>query len=186
MSSARVVAWQRSDDQRGHSVARVAPAPDGWTCHGTEVLAGPDVVLSCTFRVDLDAVWRTAHVEAEVVDADGARALVLDATDGRWTRNGDLAPDLAGCTDVDVAATPLTNTFPIRRLADLEVGAAQTLAVAWVDVPTLTVTRVEQTYTRLAAHGWRYHDAEHGAFELTVDDDGIVVDYEGFATRVRP
>ena len=186
MTSARVVAWQRSDEQRGHSVARVAPAPGGWTCHGTEVLGGPDVVLACTFRVDLDAGWRTTHVDAAVVDATGERRLVLTAEGGRWTRNGVPAPELDGCTDVDVAATPLTNTFPIRRLAHLGTGERQTLAVAWIDVPSLAVTRVEQTYTRLAERRWRYEDDDHGAFELTVDDDGIVVDYEGFATRVAP
>ncbi|MGL5863957.1 MAG: putative glycolipid-binding domain-containing protein, partial [Phycicoccus sp.] len=48
----------------------------------------------------------------------------------------------------------------------------------------------EQTYERrpdrdgLAA--WRYSDPQHGAFELTVDDGGLVVDYAGFARRVRP
>ena len=97
-------------------------------------------------------------------------------------------PDLDGCVDVDIAATPLTNTFPIRRLAHLAVGEAATSAVAWVDVPALDVTRVEQTYERLPDRdglaAWRYSDPLHGAFVLTVDDEGLVVDYEGFARRI--
>ena len=90
--------------------------------------------------------------------------------------------------DVDVAATPLTNTFPIRRLAHLAVGRSVTSTVAWVDVPALGVTRVEQTYQRLEDRdelaAWRYSDPTHGGFVLTVDTGGLVVDYEGFARRI--
>jgi hypothetical protein len=48
----------------------------------------------------------------------------------------------------------------------------------------LRATRVDQTYQRLADRRWQYGDERHGAFELSVDDDGLVVDYTGFATRV--
>jgi hypothetical protein len=55
------------------------------------------------------------------------------------------------------------------------------------------VQRVEQTYQPLgpvahdaqAVAAWTYSDPIHGSFRLTVDRDGLVVDYEGFATRVR-
>ena len=59
-----------------------------------------------------------------------------------------------------------------------------TSPVAWVDVPALSAARVDQTYERLAQGLWRYSDEQHGAFELSVDDDGLVVDYTGFASRV--
>ena len=73
---------------------------------------------------------------------------------------------------------------PIRRLAGLAVGASVTTPVAWVEVPGLRVHRVEQTYRRLSEHRWEYADATHGAFEIEVDDDGLVVEYHGLATRV--
>ncbi|MGY1700979.1 putative glycolipid-binding domain-containing protein [Geodermatophilus sp. SYSU D00766] len=181
----RVVAWRRSDDERGHSLARVERRGEGWLVHGTEVLAGPSTLLSCAFRVELDGAWSTRAVEVTAVSADGERRLRLTADDDRrWTRDGVRAPEFDGCVDVDVAATPLTNTFPIRRLAALEVGRQVTSPVAWVDVPALGVTRVEQTYRRLGPRRWEYADPAHGAFELSVDDDGLVVDYTGFATRV--
>jgi hypothetical protein len=106
----------------------------------------------------------------------------------RWHVGGAHRPDLDGCLDVDIAATPLTNTFPIRRLARLGEGDAVTSPVAWVGVPDLGITRVDQTYHRLAPVGgldaWEYSDPTHGAFRLTVDADGLVVEYEGFARRV--
>ena len=181
----RVVAWQRTDEDRGHSVARVERLPSGWLCHGTEVLAGPGEALSCWFRVELDAAWATRTVDVWSLSEAGQRRLRLTVdADGLWWRDGNRAPALDGCVDVDVAATPLTNTFPINRLAALGIGRSVTSAVAWVDVPGLGATRVDQTYARLAERRWRYSDERHGAFELSVDDDGLVVDYTGFATRV--
>ena len=74
----------------------------------------------------------------------------------------------------------------VNRLAGLPTGATVTIPVAWVDVPGLEVTRVDQSYRRLADRRWEYRDERHGAFQLSVDDDGLVVDYAGFATRVAP
>ncbi|RFU21803.1 putative glycolipid-binding domain-containing protein [Geodermatophilus marinus] len=183
----RVVAWRRVDEDAGHSLARVQRRADGWTCHGTEVLAGPGTLLACGFRVDLDPGWTTRAVEVWSLAAGGERRVGLTADTGRrWWRDGVRAPELDGCTDVDVAATPLTNTFPINRLASLPVGDAVTSAVAWVEVPGLRVLRVDQTYRRLADRRWEYRDDAHGAFELAVDAGGLVLDYAGFATRVAP
>jgi hypothetical protein len=185
--SVRVLAWRRTDENAGHSIARVEQRPDGWLCHGSEVSAGPDGTLACGFRVGLDTAWATHTVEVWSLSSGGERRLRLTAdAGGEWWRDGIRAPDLDGCIDVDVAATPLTNTFPINRLAGLAIGASVTSPVAWVDVPELTATRVDQTYQRLGDRSWRYSDQQHGAFELTVDDDGLVVDYAGFASRITP
>lgn len=101
-----------------------------------EVLAGPAQLLSCWFRVELDEGWHTREVTAGAVDGDGERTLAL-AADGtrRRTLDGTHRPDLDGGLDVDVAATPLTNTFPVRRLGALGPGEHATLPVAWVEVP---------------------------------------------------
>ncbi len=184
------MAWQRADDSHGHSVARMAETEGRWLFHGCEVLAGPEVRLACWFRIVVDREWLTQEVEVRAVGADGERVLRLAAdTERRWSVDGVHRPDLDGCLDVDVAATPLTNTFPIRRLAGLAVGESATSPIAWVDVPGLGVVRVDQTYRRLApvrgGDAWEYSDPAHGAFTLTVDDDGLVVDYEGFAQRVE-
>jgi len=131
--------------------------------------------------------WVTRRVEVRSVSTVGEAQRQLKVSDGHWTVDGAARPDLDGCVDVDVAATPLTNTFPIRRLAHLAVGRSVTSAVAWVDVPALGVTRVEQTYERLEDRdelaAWRYSDPTQGGFVLTVDTEGLVVDYKGFARR---
>lgn len=182
-----MVVWERDDENQGFSLARWERRLDGWLFHGNELLVG-EPTLSCAFSVEVATDWTTRRVRVRAVAAAAATERRLDSDGHHWLVDGRPRPDLDGCLDVDVAATPLTNTFPIRRLGELPVGASVQLAVAWVDVPELGVTRVEQTYERLADEGgrrrWRYSDRAHGAFTLTVDDDGIVVDYEGFARRI--
>jgi len=185
----RLLAWERADESAGHSMARVERLAGGWRFHGVEVIAGPAEVLACWFRVDVDERWVTRAVEARAVGERGERTLELTANESRrWLLDGAARPDLDGCVDVDVAATPLTNTFPVRRLHGLAVGAEVTTPVAWVDVPALTVTRVDQTYRRLpdvdGRAAWEYRDDAHGRFVLRVDDDGLVETYEGFARRI--
>lgn len=182
----RLVAWERADEGRGHSMARMEELPDGWLFHGTEVLIEPATTLSYGFRILLDTEGQTREVDVASVSAAGEVRLSLRVDDERrWWRNGEHDPELDGCLDVDVAATPLTNTFPIRRYEALAVGESVTTAIAWVDVPSLEVSRVDQTYRRLERDRWHYGDPTHGGFDLTVDGDGLVVDYEGFAVRIR-
>jgi uncharacterized protein len=187
MAAMTLVAWQRNDESRGLSIARRESLAEGWLFHGSEILVGDDT-LSCTFSVVVGPDWVTRRAEVLSVSVAGEERRVLEASEGRWTVDGALRPDLEGCLDVDIAATPLTNTFPIRRLAGLGVGESAASGVAWVDVPALGVARVDQTYERLADRGgvacWRYRDPAHGAFVLTVDDEGLVLDYEGFASRI--
>jgi hypothetical protein len=188
-SAHRLVAWERMDESAGHSMARVDRLPRGWRCHGAEVVAGPGELFSCWFRVDLDEGWVTREVVVGAVAGHGQRTLTLSADDQRrWQVDGRHDPSLNGCIDVDVAATPLTNTLPVRRLAGLDVGGQVTTPIAWVDVPDLSVIRVDQTYRRLpdvdGLEAWEYRDAQHGRFLLTVDADGLVVTYEGLARRV--
>ena len=94
---------------------------------------------------------------------------------GSWTVDGIAMRSLKGSTDVDLGCSPSTNTLPIRRLR-LAIGASQTIQVAWVRFPGLTVVKAPQTYTRLDESTYRYSS---GTFEadLTVDEDGLVATY---------
>lgn len=87
--------------------------------------------------------------------------------------------------DIDVSATPFTNTLPIRRLG-LAPGEAREILVAYVAVPALVPEPVWQRYTCLEA-GRRYR--YEGLFrsyvgELSVDADGLALDYPGTFRRV--
>jgi hypothetical protein len=98
---------------------------------------------------------------------------------GIWLVNGVSAPQLTECQDVDIGATPSTNTLPIRRM-HLKVGASQTLSAAWLHFPNLTVQPLFQRYTRLSYDVYRYESINSGfQTALRVDEQGIVQDYSG-------
>jgi hypothetical protein len=79
--------------------------------------------------------------------------------------------------DVDLSFTPATNTLPIRRL-DLRVGDQAEIEVAWLTWPDLDVRPVRQVYARLEENRYRYTQGDFTA-ELVVDEQGLVLDYEG-------
>lgn len=181
---ASVYTWSRLDVPHGLGQARFVHDDDGILVTGAEVDAGPEGRWSATFWVDLDAQWRTRAADLGVADADGERRRRLE-TDGYgiWAVDGEPAPHLDGCLDIDVGAVPFTNTFVINRTG-LEVGECVDLVVAFVDVPSLEVQALPQRYRRVSADRWTYGDDAFGTYDIQVDADGIVVDYSDFAKRV--
>lgn len=136
-----------------------------------------------TYHVRCDPQWRTREAQLQVV---GGPMLELHGDgEGHWRDGHGLALSLIeGCIDIDIIATPFTNTLPIRRLAWTE-GARQTIEVAWIALPDLQITRASQAYTCLAAgRRFRYESVGTGfTAELDVDEDGVVIDYEGIWKR---
>lgn len=135
-----------------------------------------------TYRLHIDLRWRVREVGIRM--ADGAELQLVSDGLGHWSTSGGTAiPGLAGCIDVDIAATPFTNSLPIRRLAP-GIGAAETIRVAYVSVPDLGVEAVPQRYTRLAERRFLYEGLSTSfSAEIDVDADGIVLDYPGLFRR---
>ena len=103
---------------------------------------------------------------------------------GNWTDGAGVAlPGLAGCIDLDIAATPFTNTLPIRRLG-LKPGQSAEFDVVYLTIPDLEVRSLRQRYSFLRSEAGRcvylYQNCASGfAAELPVDEDGLVLDYPG-------
>jgi len=116
-----------------------------------------------------------------------ARQSLWAGQDGTWFSHGGVErPDLVGCTDVDLEASPSTNTLPIRRLR-LDVDEAREVRAAWVRFPELTVEPLRQRYTRIGEDRYRYESLDSGfSADIDVDDAGLVVHYPGGWTRVPP
>ena len=141
------------------------------------------------YSISWDDEWRTRYVFLTVAlsEGSGARRLELVASGrGHWVAgDGAPLPELDGALDVDISATPFTNTLAIRRLG-LAVGESADIRVAWIAVPELTVHSDPQRYTRLGPNAYRFESLD-GSFtrEITVDDDGLVLEYPGLFRRVR-
>lgn len=142
------------------------------------------------YRVECDGVGTVRRVEIDPLGVGHGLELEHDG-DGNWTKDGERAPELTGCRDVDISATPFTNTIPIRRLG-LQSGESATISVAYLDVPAMTAETVEQRYTCLEpldsdGGSFRYESLASGfTANLPVDSDGVVVDYPGVFRRAYP
>ena len=141
--------------------------------------------LAATYRILCDEQWRVRRVQVSLVGEDRSLELSSDGA-GNWNdRSGTPLPEFAGAIDVDLTATPFTNTLPIRRLG-LRSGQSETVRVVYVRFPDLTVTIERQRYTCLEP-GRRYRFESVGSDfirEIDVDDDGLVLTYPGLFRRV--
>ena len=143
------------------------------------------------YRVRCDTGWRVREVAVDPLRPDVPGLALRADGEGHWTTDaGEALSALDGCLDVDIRATPFTNTLPIRRLG-LGAGQAREIAVVYVAVPGMEVTPVPQRYTCLEGRPnggrYRYEGLSTGfAAELPVDPDGLVVDYPGVFRRVWP
>jgi uncharacterized protein len=140
-----------------------------------------------TYRLSWDESWRLRDAELVVATGRYTRSLTLQ-TDGRghWQDgDGRTIAELDGCMDIDIWPTPFTNTFPIRR-EPMATGERRAFRMAWIFGPDLTFQAQPQAYTRLADRLYLFETLDGSGFraELTVDDDGIVLDYPDLFRRV--
>lgn len=136
------------------------------------------------YQVACDAQWRATYAVLKVMGG-GTLELHGDGL-GHWRDGaGQALPDLDGCVDIDIAATPYTNSLPIGRLG-LARGERRPIDVVYVSTPDLKVSRVQQAYVCIEP-GRRYR--YEGIFrdftaEMEIDDDGLVIDYETLFRRL--
>lgn len=180
--------WQRTDLKAGLGLVRLDTG-DAIRASGSEIALDESSGWLVTFDIELDRKWRTRRVEASVRGDEGHRTVALEGDgQGLWMVDGHPAPGLTGCIDVDIAATPFTNTIVIRRV-EIPIGDTVEVRVAWIGIPDLGVSAVAQTYRRLEpANGVdRYEYRRSGSptgWVIDVDEDGVALEYEGFARRV--
>jgi putative acetyltransferase len=157
----------------GTETCALYPLPDG------AALRGELADLDLSYTVEVDGGWRSRT--ATVHDTAGTRRLASDGR-GRWWVDGRPADELAGCAAVDLEASPVTNTLPIRQLT-AEGDEGRALTAAWIRVPGPAVVASGQRYDRLGPRRWRYTSGTFEA-ELTVDEDGLVTSYGELWRRV--
>jgi uncharacterized protein len=138
------------------------------------------------YRIECDARWHVTRLAARLTSGETLDLRREHAANTWIDANGKPLDALDGCIDVDLTATPFTNTLPIRRLR-LEEGERHVIRVVYVRAPTLAVSVAEQAYTCIEPNRrYRYEGLDTGfTAELTVDDNCIVQDYPGLFRRIR-
>jgi hypothetical protein len=199
--------WERRDTAGAEHA--LINASSGLHAQGTALAVDP-IPYTCRYELRTGPDWVTAHLDVTAEGAGWSRNLRLELAAGRWrattAERGNLDavlsaaghagagfpgiedPDrLFGAFDVDLGGSPLTNTLPVRRLGlhqaqGRDAGAAHRLSVAWVLLPSLEVVQADQIYTALPDGRVRYASETFSA-DLTLDDEGFVIDYPGLARR---
>lgn len=173
-------AWEGCDAGMEHMDVR--PADGGLDLSGVVIGVGDEARFGLTYRIRLDATWHTR--EAHLRTTSGQMLHLESDGQGHWHVDGAARPDLQGCIDIDIQATPLTNTLPIRRL-DLKEGKSLELRLCYIDLPELTVSVAEQRYMALGPSFYRFESLDNGfTADLPVDEDGFVRDYPGLFRRL--
>lgn len=176
--------WRREDGGVEH--VRVARRDDGVDVDGVVVWPAGDASHRLRYTLRCDALWRVRELRAEAPE-DGTSLHLEGDGEGGWrdARDGGAAlSHLDGCVDVDLYAVAFTNTLPVRRLG-MAVGAAYTIEVAFVKLPSMQVDHVQQRYTRVSDNVYRYESVGSGfVADLLVDGEGLVVTYPGLVRRM--
>lgn len=174
----QVIIWRRLD-MPGAEYCSFRNDGGKWHVQGTVVLALDGRPLQAHYRVTCNSRWETEEVSIDLELEGESRTLRLSADEERrwWSEDHELR-DVRGCLDVDLGITPSTNTLPIQRLG-LAVGQAADVRATWVKFPELEVLPLQQVYTRLDEHTYRYESNNGFTADLTVDSSGIVTYYPG-------
>ncbi len=206
MHKTRSLSWAGLDGSARLDTADFTFHPDWLTAEGS--LRSDE--YTCQWSLETTHGWVTRCLTVSVQGSDWSRDLELSRSDdGIWSSSvrsvgkpGLPPPGIADPTlfaealDCDLGLSPATNTMPILRLDLLtseKAPADETqLTMAWIDLPSLQVLPSTQVYTPVRAllpdHDAvvLYSSGSRGfAAELTVDKDGLVVDYPGLARRIR-
>ncbi|WP_250473909.1 putative glycolipid-binding domain-containing protein [Caballeronia sp. GAFFF1] len=159
---------------------------DGVVIESVVVGEGEAGAFGMTYRIECDARWQVTRLVAKLA---GGGCIDLRRAQAWTDEQGAPQAALNGCIDVDIIATPFTNTLPIRRLR-LQPGERREIRVAYVRVPEMTVSAVAQAYTCIDAcvdgkRRYRFEGLDTGfTAEIAVDDDGLVTDYPGLFERI--
>lgn len=171
--------WRRLDVP-GHDVCALVTDGTGYRIDGVAVYLDARGPARIEYAVDCDGAWQSqgGHIRAAIGPSRQELRITRHAT-GVWTLNGDAVAGLYDCVDLDYGFTPATNLLQTRRIG-LGVGDAADVPAAWIEPPTLALTRLPQRYERIADDRYRYDSPTAGYHEtLEMHDSGFVRTYPG-------
>lgn len=179
MSKEQSILWRRLD-LPGHEACRLVMLDHGWEVAGTAVFEYETQVCQLHYAINCDQKWmtRSAVVRGWVGSRDIEVEIARDES-GRWQLNHRDAPEVEGCSDIDLNFSPSTNLLPIRRLR-LNVNEEAKVRAAWLRFPSFKLELLDQVYRRVGASTYRYESAG-GKFvvDLNADPTGFVTHYPG-------
>ena len=144
---------------------------------------------SASYSLATDEAGVVQRLTVRTTRAKGEQHVTLTRSEeGIWLVDhgqGAARTNFGGALDADLEFSPLFNALPVRRLGLHHAAAKHDLAMVFVSLPSLEVSRVSQAYRTLSLREPTMIGISSDSFEaeLTVDADGLVLDYPGLARR---
>ena len=184
MTKAIVARWQ-DWDARGVEHLVLREGAREIVAESVVVGSADDSVFAIRYRIRCDKAWRVRSAEVGLVGEKRKIEIAGDGN-GNWSDpSGKPIRKLRGAIDIDLSATPFTNTIPIRRLK-LRAGQSAEIVAVYILVPALTLATDPQRYTCLEARKrYRYESIDSDfTRDIEVDSRALVVTYPGLFRRL--
>jgi uncharacterized protein len=181
-------AWSHRDARSGFEVVYFQRLGSGHQIDGCTAAVEDGQTWFVEYGITLDADWITRAARVTSRSASGRRSVLVEADGaGHWLVNGEAAPHLDGCLDVDLESSAMTNALRVHRMA-LAVGGRAAAPAVYVRAGDASIERLEQEYLRTTDEGTHQrYDYSAPAFEfacrLVYDESGLVLSYPGIAVR---
>ena len=179
----RSVRWRPLDGE-GMEHLHLARTADGILARSVVIGDRGGISYGVFYEIVCDEGWRV--LSFTVLATDGRQLSLKSDGPGRWLDvDGIERVDLSGCVDIDLAGSPFTNTLPIRRLDLTPEDGAVELRMLYVPFDSFTAFPDGQRYRAETARTFRYEALDRSfAADLSVDDDGLVLDYPSLFRRL--
>jgi hypothetical protein len=156
--------------------------PEGIFVESTIINHGENP-FTIKYSLTCEPSWKVKTLNLELVETKEKIKLDSDRY-GNWSNASGIIPRLHGAIDVDITATPFTNTLPIRRLKLGEKQHAE-ISVVYIKIPKLSVDIDLQRYTCLSKNTFLFEQINSNfARKIETDKDGLVVTYPGLFKRI--
>jgi hypothetical protein len=145
-------------------------------------------LLRARYEVRADSAYQFTELQLRLTFPEERTLRLTRANDGSWAGvSAEVNQAIWGCDEIDLSASPFTNTLPIKRLK-LEPGQGAEIMVAFVEFPQLSVYPERQRYTLLerTERGslYRFEHLSSGfTRDIAVDVDGLVAEYPDLFRR---
>jgi len=151
---------------------------------------------SASYSLATDETGVLRRLTVRTIRTQGEQHVTLTRSEeGIWLVDhgaGAARTDFDGALDADLAFSPLLNALPVRRLDLHRAAGERYLSMVFVELPSLEVCLVRQTYRTVSVgdsgpvgQGQAVVNFASESFQadLTVDADGLVLEYPGLARR---
>lgn len=197
MTKPTIVTWQGASRPSLESV-RLLVSDGRLRASGRLVVAagpaGPfpsEQAYSASFEFTVARTGNVGRGLLRTTTAESEQQISVGRTeDGMWLIDhgkGAERDEFDGAIDVDVAGAITFSSLPIRRLGLHREAGVHELPVIYISMPDLSVSLLRQTYRTVSISDdgavINYTDWNRTA-DITVDRDGVPIDYPGIANRV--